>query len=121
MVGQLKAKAEKARSEVLKVEAAVRDELHKQELQRNYRTARFELEQLNQLFTPLKKTVEDLQNELRPRQNAPAQLVEQAVPPRAPNVRDAGRGPTILAASGAVLALGVGLLLMGRKPAKQPA
>ncbi len=115
-VAQLKASAEKAKSEMLAVEAATRNELGRHELLQSYNAARLELEEVNQLFAPLKKTVESLQNDLRPKEPAPAQIVEQASPPTVPDAREVERGRVFLGCGGLALALGVGLLWIARKP-----
>jgi hypothetical protein len=121
VVEQLKVRAEKAKAEMVAAETATRSEVRKQESLRNYHAARLEFEELTQLSAPLKKTVETLQNDLRPREHAPARIVEQAVPPVTPDVQEASRGKTFLAGSGLALALGIGLVLFGKKSGSEPA
>jgi uncharacterized protein involved in exopolysaccharide biosynthesis len=115
-IAQLKAMAEKAKTEMVAAESATRDELRKQEQLRTYQSARFELDELTQLFAPLQETMERLRNDLRPKEHAPAQIVEQASTPTVPDTREAGRGRVFLGSSGLACALGVALLLLSRKP-----
>ncbi|MFO1514547.1 MAG: hypothetical protein U1F83_16830 [Verrucomicrobiota bacterium] len=82
----------------------------------NYRTARLELDELNQLFAPLQKTVEGLKSDLRPQGHPPAQIVEQASVPTTADTREAGRGRVILGGGGLAFVLGFGLLWFSRKP-----
>lgn len=118
IIEQLKGRHDKAKAELTEAENATRSEVRRVELLKSYQIARFELEELSQRFAPLKKTVEELQNDLRPKSQPPASLVEPAVVPTSPDARSANRNQWLLPTAGVALLLGVGLLLLGRGPKK---
>lgn len=115
-VGQLKARAEKAKTEMITAETATREELRKQESLQNYRAARHEVDELLKRFAPIHKTVTELQNELRSPGHPPAEIVESASKPTIPDTREAARGRLWLMGGGLALVAGAGLLLFSRKP-----
>jgi len=121
IIEQLKARLSKASAELTEAENATKSEMRRVELLKGYQRARFEFEELTQRFAPLKKTVEELQNDLHPKGPPPASVVESAVVPTLPDVRNPNRNQWILPTAGVALLLGVGLLIVGRGPKKAAA
>ena len=109
----LAARTEKTRAGMLAAETAAREEGHKLELVQTYQAAQQELDELNGPFTRLKKTVEELQNDLRPQEHPPARIVEPAAVPTKPATQNASQAKMFLAGGGVALALGIGLLVLG--------
>lgn len=110
LLEELKARADKAKTDLLTAEAATREEMKKQEKLQNYRVAREEMETLEQVAAPLRRTVDGLNQDLQPRQQSPAQIIEAATPPTVADTREADRGKAFLAVAGVLAVFGLALL-----------
>ena len=121
IIEQLKDRLDKAKAALAEAENATQSEMRRVELLKNYQAARFELEELNQRFAPLKKTVEELEKDLHPQDQPPASVVEPAVVPISPDPRHANRNQWILPTAGVALLLGIGMLVAGRSSKKAAA
>jgi len=116
VVEQLKLKAEQAKAGMVAAETAAREAGRTQTLVKEYQAALFELDDLNQRFIPLQKTVAGLQQDLLAQGPAPALIVNPATPPANPVSPGApGTNPWMLAGGGVALAWGVCLLWFGSK------
>jgi len=118
VIEQLKSRAEKTKAELIATQNATVDETHRAELLTSFQADRQKLDELNQRFTPVRRKMEELRNDLRPQSQPPASVVEQATVARAPDASNASRQPWMLPVAGAALLLGVGLLIVGRSPKK---
>jgi len=118
IVEQLKARAEKARTEMTAVENEIQSEMRRWEQLKGYQSARLELDELNQRFGPIKKTAEELQNDLRRQGASPASVIEPAALPAEPDTRAAPRYQWILPGAGVAFVLGVTLVIFGRTTIK---
>ncbi len=116
VVAELKAKAEQAHAEMVTAEAALRGEIQKQVLLKEYQAALFEVEDLNQRFAPLRKRVEELRTAQSQNNHSAVEIVEPAATPTTPAAQAAPSSRTFLVGSAAVLALGAGFWVAGRKP-----
>ena len=121
IIDRLKERVDKAKAELIEAENASKSETRRVELLKGYQTARFQAEELSQRFAPLKKTVAELQNDLLPKTQPPASVVEPAVVPTSPDVRSAKRNQWILPTAGVALLIGVVLVIPGRGPKKAAA
>ncbi|HEX5221117.1 MAG TPA: hypothetical protein VFZ59_16255 [Verrucomicrobiae bacterium] len=118
VIEQLKSRLEKTKAELTAAENATATETRRLELLTAYQTARQELEELNQRFAPVQKRVEELQTQLRPPARPPASVVEQATASSLPDPGRDSRQPWMLPSAGVAFLIGLGLLVVGRRPKK---
>lgn len=114
IITELQNRADQAKAELTQAQNATQTEMRRAESLKRYQAARFEFEDLKQRYAPLKKTVEDLTNQLRPQSQPPATIVEPATVPTSPEPRSTNRNQWILPAAGVSLLLGIALLAAGR-------
>ena len=118
IIAGLKDRADKAKAEMIEAENTTQSEMRRVALLKNYQAARSQFDELTERFAPLKKTVEELNNDLRPQSQPPASVVEEAMVTTSPDVRGRNRNQWIYPTAGVAFVLGVGLLLVGRAPRK---
>lgn len=110
LTNQLQSRAEAAQAELLKVDAALRDELEKTEALRSYQNAHEEWAEADRVFAPAQKAMVELQAGLRPQEKPPAEITEPAAT-LAPDTAQASRGKALLLGGGIALAIGLVLRL----------
>ena len=118
VVDQLNARAAKAQAEIVATEAKIQDEIRRLDLLKRYQAGRFEFEELRQRFAPIKKTTDELKAEIHAQGPATASLVEPATTPTRPDVSGTTQDRLFLPAAGVAGVLGIGLVVLGRKPQK---